>query len=112
MQLRIVALAVFLGACISTSAPHNGATVTGSVQNTQGSAIANATVTVTPVGASALAAVETDGSGTYTVDNVPTGDGTLTVSNTPSNCEPTASVQYTGLKNGGKRIMNLVIPCN
>lgn len=112
MRLAIVGLVVLLGGCISTSAPKNGATVTGTVQNTQGSAISNATVTITPTGASALVGVTTAGDGTYTVDNVPAGDGSVTVSNTPSNCAPTATAQYTGVKNGGHRIMNLVVGCN
>jgi hypothetical protein len=82
------------------------------VSGSQGGVIPSATVTVTPTGATALAAVQTTTSGTYTVDNVPVGDGNLTVSNLPSNCAATVAVQYTGLKNGGSRVLNIVVGCS
>ena len=104
---------VWLSACAtSPSGPANGATFSGTIQGSQGGAIANATVTVTPSAGSALPAVQTAADGTYTVDNVPAGDGTLTVSNAPTNCQSSTSLAYTGVKNGGKRTLNITVGCS
>jgi hypothetical protein len=86
--------------------------MTGTVTSSQGGAITGATVTVTPSGAAALPTVQTAGDGSYTVDAVPTGDGSVTVTTVPVNCQPSSTIQYTGLKNGGHHIANFVIGCN
>jgi hypothetical protein len=111
----VAGLVLELGACISPTGPHNGSsggTVSGTVSSSQGGGIASVTVTVTPTGASSLAAVQTTSTGGYTVDDVPTGDGTVVVSNLPSGCQETAQVAYTGLKNGGSRVLDIVVPCS
>jgi carboxypeptidase family protein len=103
---------VWLGACTgSPSGLHNGATFSGTLSSSQGGTIANATITVTPSGGSALAGVQTDGSGAYTVDGVPAGDGSITVSNVPSNCQAPSALPYSGAKNGGHSVHNLTAPC-
>jgi Carboxypeptidase regulatory-like domain len=116
MKTRAAAagLVMWLGACSIPSGPHNGSggTVSGTVSSSQGGDIGGATVTVTPTGATSLAAVQTTASGAFTVDNVPTGDGNVTVSNLPTNCQATISVEYTGLKNGGTRVLDIVVPCS
>jgi hypothetical protein len=106
-------LVLLLSACSLASGPHSGSggTVSGNVTSTQGGAVANATVTVTPTGASALPTVQTSSSGSFTVDNVPTGDGNVSVSGLPSGCQ-SAAVQYTGLKNGGTRVLDIEVPCS
>jgi hypothetical protein len=111
-RAAIAGFVVCLSACITPSGPHGaGATFSGTVSSSQGGAVADAMVTVTPSTGAALAAVETSASGTYTVDGVPAGDGTVTVSNVPSNCQAPGATQYTGAKNGGSRVLNIVIPC-
>jgi len=112
LRAAVVGLVWSLSACIgSPSGPKSGATVSGTVSGSQGGTIGNVTITVTPAGASALAAVQTTASGTYTVDNVPAGDGSITVSNVPSSCQAPSVISYTGLKNGGKRVLNITAPC-
>jgi hypothetical protein len=111
-RAAVVGLVLWLSACTaSPSGPANGATVTGTIQGSQGGAVANATVTVTPAAASALPAVQTTTSGTYTLDNVPAGDGSITVSNVPTNCQAPPAISYAGLKNGGHRILNIIVGC-
>jgi len=112
LRVAVLGPVLWLGACIaSPSGLHNGATVSGTLTGSQGGAIPNATLTVTPTGASALPAVQTTATGTYTVDNVPTGDGSITVSNVPTSCQPPSVIAYSGLKNGGNRVLNIVAPC-
>jgi hypothetical protein len=108
----VVGLVLWLGACIASPAGlHNGATVSGTLTGSQGGAIVNATVTVTPAAGNALTAVQTDANGTYTVDNVPTGDGSIAVSNVPTTCQAPSTTPYSGLKNGGHRVLNITAPC-
>jgi hypothetical protein len=112
VRAAVVGLVFWLGACIGApSGPGNGATMSGTVMGSQGGALANATVTVTPAAGTALPAVQTTASGAYTVDDVPSGDGTVTVSNVPANCEAPSAIAYTGIKNNGKRVLNITAPC-
>jgi hypothetical protein len=112
----VAGLVLWLGAC--SLAPTGakgakGATFSGTISNSQGgTAIANATVTVTPTGGTALPGVQTSSSGTYTVDAVPAGDGSVAVSSLPSTCQAPTPVTYTGAKNGGSRTLNIVVACD
>jgi hypothetical protein len=104
-----------LAACsLVPTGPKNdsGATFSGTVSSSQGGGIADATVTVTPSGGTALAGVETTSGGAYTVDSIPAGDGTVTVSNLPAACQTPTPVQYTGAKNGGSRTINIGVSCS
>jgi hypothetical protein len=113
LRAAVVGLVVWLGACITPSGPHKvGATMSGTVSGSQGGAVVGATITVTPSAASALAAIQTTAGGAFTVDNVPVGDGSVTVSNVPANCQPSTTLSYTGLKNGGTRDINIVVGCS
>ncbi len=110
-RIGVVGFALLLGACSTPTGAHAGATFSGTVTGSQGGAISSATVTVTPTAGAALTAVETSASGAFSVDAVPAGDGSITVSNVPSGCS-TATVQYTGAKNGGKSTHNIVVTCS
>jgi hypothetical protein len=113
LRAGVAGFVVWLGACSLPSGPHNaaGATVSGTVSSSVGGGIVNATVTVTPTASASLPAVQTSTGGAYTVVNVPAGDGNLAVSNLPTNCQ-SVSIQYTGIRNGGSRIINIVVPCS
>ena len=110
-RLAVGGLILWLSACGAPSGPGIGATFSGTVSNSQGGVINNATVTVTPTGGSALPAAQTATDGTYTVSDIPIGDGSVTVSNLPGVCAPLATIQYTGAKNGGHRTINFTIAC-
>src|SRR5579863_150652 len=107
----IAGLALVLGACGAPSGPGVGATFTGTVSNSQGGIISNATVTVTPTGGTALAGVQTGTDGTFTISGIPKGDGSIAVTNLPGVCEASATVPYTGAQNGGHRTENINVAC-
>jgi hypothetical protein len=104
-------LALLLGACGAPSGPGVGATFTGTVSNSAGGIISNATVTVTPTGGTALTGVQTGTDGTYTISGVPKGDGSITVSSLPGVCEASATLPYTGAQNGGHSTHNINVAC-
>ncbi len=87
-------------------------TVSGVVTRaSDGSAIPGATVTLTPTGGTALAAVTTSSTGAYTIGNVPAGDGSIAVGTLPAGCTVPAAQSYTGLVAGQTVTRNIVVTC-
>jgi hypothetical protein len=89
---------------------------TGSVSGTitrasDGSAIAGASLTLTPSGASALAAVSSSATGSYSISNVPAGNGSIAVGALPSGCTDPGAQSYTGVVAGGTVTKNIVVTC-
>lgn len=73
--------------CTPPTGSLNG-TITSSATN---AGIANASVTVTPSGASALPAVQTNAQGQYNVTNIPVGPVQVAIGNLPNGCQPGTS---------------------
>ncbi len=86
-------------------------TLTGRITRSTGGDAAGVSVTVTPTGVSALPAVTTNSTGTYTVTNVPAGGGALALASLPTGCTPPASLTYSGLTAGGSLTRDLVLNC-
>ena len=88
-------------------------TISGTISSSLGGGIANASVTVTPNGGSALAPATTGGTGGYSVSNVPVSNGTGTVAlgNLPAGCTNPGATNYTGLTQGGTVTVNITVTC-
>lgn len=89
---------------------------TGSVSGTvtrasDGSAIAGATLTLTPAGGAALAAVTSGATGTYSISSVPAGGGNIAVTTLPSGCTDPGPQSYSGVVAGGTVTRNIVVTC-
>lgn len=83
--------------CTPPTGSLNG-TITSSATN---AGIANASVTVTPSGASALPAVMTNAQGQYNVTNIPVGPAQVAIGNLPNGCTPgTGNVTISAGANG------------
>lgn len=86
--------------------------VTGVVtRSTDGSAIAGATVTLTPTGGVALPAVTTSASGAFTVSNVSVGGGNIAVGTLPTGCTNPGAQAYTGVTAGASVTRNITVTC-
>jgi hypothetical protein len=70
-------------------------------------------VVVTPTGGTAQPAVNPNGAGQYTRNNVPvgTGAGSVALSNLPSGCTNPGPGSYSGLTSGGTQTVNFTIAC-
>lgn len=102
---------VTLNITVTCTAPPTTGTVTGTVRDQSGATVANVTVTLTPTGGSALPAVQTNASGVYTRNLVPTGGGDIALSTLPSGCTAPASTPYSGVTAGGTVTVNISITC-
>ena len=99
---------------IAVTCHHPGGTISGTIAtNPGGVGIANATVTVTPSGASALPAVTTSVTGTYAVSSIPIGSGagSIAVANLPTGCTPPAATPYRGLTASTPLPVNIAVAC-
>jgi sugar lactone lactonase YvrE len=87
--------------------------ITGSITNSLGGGIPGASVTVTPTGGTALAAVVSSSAGAYTVSSVLVGDGAgaVAVSSLPSNCTTPSPTAYSGLTFRGSVTVNITVTC-
>jgi|GEM_PF-6605899 hypothetical protein len=111
MRQRLVAvLCIGTWACSSSTGPSTG-TVNGGVTSSLGGGIKAATVIITPTGGSALPAVQTTPSGTYSVTSVPDGSGSVALSNLPANCTAPSPAAYSGLTGGGTVTVNVTVTC-
>lgn len=86
-------------------------TVTGTVTRNTGGALANVAMTVTPTGGAAMASVNTNASGSYTVTNVPAGGGTVTLGTLPAGCTNPGPQNYSGLIAGASVTKDLTVTC-
>jgi hypothetical protein len=85
--------------------------IIGTITSSLGGGIVGAKVTVTPSGASALAAVTTGSAGAYTVNSVPTGGGSVAISSLPGNCTVPSAKSYSGLAAGKIDTVNVTVTC-
>jgi len=86
-------------------------TIIGTITSSLGGGIAGAHVTITPSGASALAAVTTGSTGAYTVNSVPVGSGAVAVSSLPGNCTVPSAKSYSSLAAGKIDTVNVTVTC-
>lgn len=86
--------------------------ITGTISSSLGGGLSGVSVTVTPTGGSAIAAVTTSGAGAYTVANVPTvpATGAITLGNLPANCTNPGATPYSGHTTGGTTV-NITVTC-
>jgi sugar lactone lactonase YvrE len=96
---------------VTCTGPVTTGSVVGKVTSSLGGGIANAHVTVTPQGASALAAVSTTSNGSYTVNSVPAGRGSVAVSSLPTNCTIPSPTAYSNLVAGKADTVNVTVTC-
>jgi sugar lactone lactonase YvrE len=95
---------------VPIACPSATGTVSGTVINSLGVAVANAHVVVTPTGGSALPAVTTAADGSYSVSSVPVGSGSVAVSGVGPSCH-TAPIAYTKLTPHGYASANITAVC-
>ena len=76
--------------------PSQYASISGAVMSSLGGGLSGAKVVITPTGASALAAVTTSSSGSFTAAAVPVTNqgGNIAVSNVPVNCVTPTPTDY------------------
>ena len=86
-------------------------TLTGTISSSLGGPLVGVTVTATPQGHAALTGVTTNGSGVYSVTNVPAGSGSISVSNVGGSCTAPAATAYASLTNGGTVTTNITVTC-
>ncbi|HZS59885.1 MAG TPA: hypothetical protein VFA43_11495 [Gemmatimonadaceae bacterium] len=122
LRVRSLAYAVLAGGLLVScnggtpvTTPASFGTVSGTVSSSLGGGLANVSVVLTPTGGSAMAAVTTNGSGAFSVANVPigtAGTGSISVSGVPLNCAPPASTTpYTGLTASTGATVNVPVTC-
>ncbi len=88
-------------------------TIAGTITSSLGGGLAGVSITATPTGGSATAAVVTPAAGTFSIANVPAlvGTGTLTLSNLPAGCTNPGPRAYTGFTTAGLTGQNIVVTC-
>ncbi|HWB95848.1 MAG TPA: carboxypeptidase regulatory-like domain-containing protein, partial [Bryobacteraceae bacterium] len=77
--IQICVLLLALGCAISATAQTDRATVTGTVTDSTGAVMPNASVTMTNAGTKAVFTTPTNGNGVYTIPSLPVGLYTLEV---------------------------------
>jgi hypothetical protein len=96
---------------LSCSVQVQTGTVTGTVTSSLGGPIANAQVSLTPSGGSALPAVTTNANGAYAITAVPAGNGSVAIAGVPANCTAPAAQTYSALAGGGSATVNFTVTC-
>lgn len=86
--------------------------IIGTVTSVQGANLSGVSVTVTPTGGAALAAVTTSGTGAYNRSLVPVipATGGITLGNLPAGCVNASPYAYTGHTTGGTTV-NIAVNC-
>lgn len=110
---RIVPILLATLACQGGQAvvpPSQYASISGAVMSSLGAGLGGAKVVITPTGASALAAITTSSSGSFTAAAVPVTNqgGSIAVSHVPFNCTTPKPTDYRTLVAG--RVLSVTIP--